>query len=152
MKILARVLALSFAFVAGIVAGGSACYLHFQRAEEAERAQEAADQANQEQWVCHLHQVALYRRANLYHDKFGRWPTNVQELVETHFLPEYSQVYLCSLQIPASGLITSYDQKDTFIEQTQHCTLGYYRLSAYRFYSDGTNFGVICTVDASHNR
>jgi hypothetical protein len=152
MKILARVVVLVFAFAAGIVAGGSACYLHFQRLEEADKAQEAADQANQDRMVCRFHQTALYQRAKLSHDKFGHWPTNVQELVETHLLPEYSQVYLCSLQIPASGLITSYDQKGTFIEQTQHCTLGYYRLSAYRFHFDGTNFTVSCNVDASHNR
>jgi hypothetical protein len=152
MKKLARVLALSLTFAAGMVAGGSACYLYFQRAAEVEKAQAAADQANQDRAVCGFHQTALYQQASLYHQKFGRWPTNVQELVVAHFLPEYSQVHLCSLQIPASGLITSYDQKGTFIEQTQHCTLGYYVLSPYRFGYDGTNFTVSCTLDASHNR
>ena len=152
MKILARVIALSFAFAAGIVAGVSACYLHFQRAVEADRTEEAEGRANEARAVCGFHQAALYQRARLYHEKFGRWPTNVQALVETHFLPEYSQVHLCSLQIPASGLITSYDQKGTFIEQAQHCTLGYYVLSPYRFGFDGTNFTVSCTLDASHNK
>ena len=152
MKILARVLALSLAFAAGIVAGGSACYLYFERAAEAERAEDAQGRANEAQMVCGQHQAALYQRAGLYRQKFGRWPTNVQELVEAHFLPEYSQVHLCYLQIPASGLITSYYQKGTFIEQTQHCTLGYYVLSPYRFGFDGTNFTVRCTLDASHNR
>jgi len=152
MKILARVLALSLAFAAGIVAGGSACYLYFERAAEAERAEDAQGRANEAQMVCGQHQAALYQRAGFYRQKSGRWPTNVQELVEAHFLPEYSQVHLCYLQIPASGLITSYDQKGTFIEQTQHCTLGYYVLSPYRFGYDGTNFTVSCTLDASHNR
>jgi hypothetical protein len=152
MKTLARVLALSFAFAAGIIAGGSVCYLHFQRVADAERAEEAKDQANQNRMVCEFHQEALTQRARLYHEKFGHWPTNVQNLVETHFLPEYSQVHLCSLQIPASGLIASYDQKGTFIEQTQHCTVGYYVLSPYRFNFDGTNLIVSCTLDASHNK
>jgi hypothetical protein len=152
MKILARVLALSLAFAAGIVAGGSACYLHFLRAADAERAEGAEGQANELRAVCRFHQAALYQRAKLYHQKFGRWPTNVQDLVKMHFLPEYSQVHLCSLQIPASGLITSYDQKGTFIEQTQHCTVGYYVLSPYQFHFDGTNFTVSCTLDASHNK
>lgn len=152
MKILARVLVLSLAFAAGIVAGGSVCYLYFERAEEVERAEDAQGRANEALGVCQTHQAALYQRGRLYHEKFGHWPTNVQALVETHFLPEYSQVHLCSLQIPASGLITSYDQKRTFIEQTQHCTLGYYVLSPYRFGFDGTNFTVSCTLDVSHNR
>jgi len=34
----------------------------------------------------------------------------------------------------------------------QHCTLGYYVLSPYRFGFDGTNFTVSCTLDASHNQ
>src|ERR1039458_3359966 len=152
MKILARVLALSLFLAAGIVAGGSGCYLYFQRAVEAERAEEAAGRANEARAVCGFHQIALYQRAKLYHEQFRHWPTNVQALVETRFLPEYSQVHLCSLQISASGLITSYDQKGTFIEQTQHCTVGYYLLSPYRFHFGGTNFTVSCTLDASHNK
>ena len=152
MKVLARILALSLAFAAGIVAGGSACYLYFERTVEAERSQDAVYRANESQMVCGFHQTALYQRAGLYHQEFGRWPTNVQELVVANLLPEYSQVHLCSLQIPASGLITSYDQKGTFIDKTQHCTLGYYVLSPYRFGFEGTNFTVSCTLDGSHNR
>ena len=152
MKILARVLVLSLTFAAGIVAGGSACYLYYQRAVEAVRSEEAEGRANEARAVCGFHQTALYQRAGVYHQKFGCWPTNVQELAVTHFLPEYSQVHLCSLQISASGLITSYDQKGTFIEQTQHCTVGYYLLSPYRFHFGGTNFTVSCTLDASHNK
>jgi hypothetical protein len=152
MKNLAKVLAPILAFAAGVVAGGSACYLYFERVVEAERTEEAEGRTTEAQNVCGTHHAALYQRADLYCQKFGRWPTNVQELVVAHFLPEYSQVHLCYLQIPASGLITSYDQKGTFIEQTQHCTLGYYVLSPYRFHFDGTNFTVSCTLDASHNR
>ncbi|MEI7534864.1 MAG: hypothetical protein WCK57_10895 [Verrucomicrobiae bacterium] len=152
MKILARVFALILAFVAGIVAGVSVCYLHLQRAMEAEKIVEAESRANEARYVCGEHHAALYQRADFYRQKFGRWPTNVQELVVTHFLPEYSQVHLCYLQIPASGLITSYDQRGAFIEQTQHCTLGYYVLSPYRFGFDGTNFTVSCTLDVSHNK
>ena len=152
MKILARVLALILAFAAGIVTGGSACYLYFDRAVQAERTEEAEDRANEARYVCGEHQAALYRRADLYRQKFGCWPTNVQELVVAHFLPEYSQVHLCYLQIPDSGLITSYDQKGAFIDQTQHCTLGYYVLSPYQFGFDGTNFTVSCTLNASHNK
>ena len=152
MKILARVFAVSLAFAAGIVAGGSACYLYFQRAVEAERAEVAEGRANEARAICGFHRAALHQRAKLYHEKFGHWPTNVQDLVETHFLPEFSQVHLCSSQIPACGLITSYDQVGTFVEQTQHCILGYYVLSPYRFGFDGTNFTVSCTLDASHNK
>jgi hypothetical protein len=152
MKKLASVLALSISFVVGIVAGGSACYLHFQRAADVEKAAAVADQASQNQMVCEFHQETLAQRAGLFHEKFGFWPTNVQNLVESHFLPEYSQVHLCSLQIPAIGLIASYDQKGTFIDQTQHCTVGYYVLSPYQFHYDGTNFTVGCTLDVSHNK
>jgi hypothetical protein len=152
MKILARVLALSLAFAAGIVAGSSACYLYFERANEAERSEYAHGRANEALDICQTHQAALYQRARLYRERFGHWPTNVQALVETHYLPEYSQVHLCYLQIPPGGLILSYDQKGTFIEQTQHCTLGYYVLSPYRFGFDGTNFTVSCTLDVSHNQ
>jgi hypothetical protein len=152
MKIAAKVLAVILPFGAGIVTGGSACYLYLQRAVEAERAEAAAAQDNEERHVCELHHAALYQRAALYHEKFGYWPTNVQALVETHYLPEFSQVHLCSLQIPASGLIRSYDQNWSFIEQTQHCTLGYYVLSPYQFGFDGTNFLTSCALDASHNQ
>ena len=152
MKILARIFALILAFAAGIVAGGSACYLNFQRAAEAERTEQAEGLANEARYVCGEHHAALYQRADLYRHKFGRWPTNVQELVVAHFLPEYSQVHLCFLQIPYSGLIKSYDPKKTFIEQTQHCTLGYYVLSPYQFRFDGTNFTVSCTLDVTHNK
>jgi hypothetical protein len=151
MKILAKAIALSLAFAAGIVTGGSACYLYFQRAAEAERTSEAGAPAAEARAVCGWHRGALYQRAELYHAKFGRWPTNVQALVETHFLPEFSQVHLCPLQIGERGLIRRYDQKWTFIEQTQKCAVGYYASSPYRFGFDGTNFTVRCTLDGSHN-
>jgi len=152
MKFPTRALALSLIFAAGIVVGGSVCYLYFEWAEAMDRAEDAQGRANEALFICQTHRAALYQRAKLYHDKFGHWPTNVQALVETHYLPEYSQVHLCSLQIPPSGMIRSYDQKGTFIDQTQHCTLGYYVLSPYRFGFDGTNFTVSCSLDGSHNR
>ena len=133
-----------------MVAGVSACYLYCERAFEADMIEYTQGRAVEAAIVCQTHQAALYQRAKLYHDKFARWPTNVLELVRAHFLPEYSQVHLCSLQIPSRGLISD-AQKGTLIEQTQHCTLGYYVLSPYQFGFDGTNFTVICTVDISHN-
>jgi hypothetical protein len=151
MKQLGQAIVLGFAFFAGVVVGGSACYLYFDRAAKADKMEEAAGMAAESRAICGFHHAALYQRAGLYHQKFGRWPTNVQELVEADFLPEYSQAHLCSLQIPASGLIRSYDQKWTFVEQTQRCTVGYYVLSPYRFRFDGTNFTVSCTLDSSHN-
>jgi len=106
VKLLTRVLALGLAFVAGVLAGGSAGFLYFERAAEAKLVQAAHDQANEAQMVCGQHQAALCQRAGLYHQKYGRWPANVRELVAAHFLPEYSQLHLCYLQIPAGGLIT----------------------------------------------
>jgi|WetSurMetagenome_2_1015567.scaffolds.fasta_scaffold675706_1 hypothetical protein len=152
LNALARVLALSLAFTAGIVAGGSVCYLYFQRAAEVERTVELEDEANFAREICGFHHAALFQRAKLYHVKFGNWPTNVQELVKTHFLPEYSQVHLCPLQIGVRGLIGPYDQKWTFVEQTQKCAVGYFVSSPYRFGFDGTNFTVDCTLAVSHNR
>ena len=151
MKKLGQVIALSFAFVAGLVAGGSGCYLYFDRAANAEKAEAAADMADESRGICGFHHAALYQRAGLYRQKFGRWPTNVQELVEAHFLPEYSQVHLCPSQIGERGLITSYDQKWTFVEKNQKGAVGYYASSPYRFGFESTNFTVICTLDRSHN-
>jgi hypothetical protein len=151
MKKPGQVILIGFAFVAGMVAGGSGCYIYFDREENAEKAEPAVVLTAEQYAVCRSHQGALYQRAGLYRQKFGRWPTNVQELVEAHYLPEYSQVHLCPSQIAEIGLITSYDPDSTFIEKNHRLPVGYYASSPYRFGFDGTNFTVICTADNSHN-
>jgi hypothetical protein len=152
MKILGKAIVLSFAFIAGVVVGGSACYLYFDRAENAEKAEEVRQQADVCRFMCRLNKAAVYQRASLYRQEFGHWPTNVQDLVEAHFLSEYSQVHLCPSQIGGYGFgKTIYNQKSTFVEKNQKGAVGYYASSPYRFGFDGTNFTVRCTFDVSHN-
>jgi hypothetical protein len=152
MKILGKAIVLSFAFIAGVVAGGSACYLYFDRAENAEKAEEVRQQDDASRFMCRLNQDALYQRASLYRQEFGHWPTNVQDLVEAHFLSEYSQVHLCPSQIGGSGFgKTIYNQKPTFVEKNQKGAVGYYAFSPYRFGFDGTNFTVRCTVHTTND-
>src|ERR1035441_4464631 len=120
MKILARVLALSLAFAAGIVAGGSGCYLYFQRAVEAERAEEAAGRANEARAVCGFHQIALYQRAKLYHEQFRHWPTNVQALVEAERAEEAAGRANEARAVCGFHQIALYQRAKLYHEQFRH--------------------------------
>jgi hypothetical protein len=99
MKKLGGAIALCFALLAGVVIGSSISYLYFDRAAREEKANDIAGEASEAREICRFHHAALYERASLYRQQFGHWPTNVQELVEAHFLPEYSQVHLCPSQV-----------------------------------------------------
>jgi hypothetical protein len=118
-------------------------------------------QANENRFVCvAFHQAALYQRAGLYHQKFGRWPTNVQDLVEAHLLPEFSAVHICPSEREAEilGNGTGVTVGDLSFVESNHLGstaayydhIGRYSHSPYRFSFDGTNFVVICTKDHSH--
>jgi len=111
----------------------------------------AAAEAKTRWLVCvQAHQSALYERADQYHQKYGRWPTNVQELVEAHFLPEFSEVHLCPSQV-RTPTRTDY-QVPAFVDQNRTGNVAYYAASPYRFRLDGNKLAVICSFDRSHTR
>jgi hypothetical protein len=157
MKHLIKVFTLSFAFIAGAVAGASATYLYFDHLAKLEQVEAAAGIAHEDQFACvEFYQAGLYQRAGLYRQKFGHWPTNVQALVEAHLLPAVSEVHLCPSQIRLAG---GYDNLGSgtvgdfsFIDKYQPKSMANYIYSPYRFRIEGTNFIVICTFDRSHTR
>jgi hypothetical protein len=94
MKIWGKIIASGLTFLIGIGVGFSAYHL---------RVLDRAAADSKVHWlVCGVHQSALRDRAEQYHQKYGRWPTNVQALVEAHFLPEFSEVHFCPSQVSPS--------------------------------------------------
>ena len=100
--------------------------------------------------VCGVHQSALHDRAEQYRQKFGCWPTNVQELVEAHFLPEFSEIYICPSQVSVP-LRTNYEGL-TWVDQNQTGLVAYYASSPYRFQVESNKFSVTCIFDTEHSR
>jgi len=138
MKILAKIFALGFAFFLGVGA------YHLGVLDRA-----AAD--SKTRWfVCGIHQSAIRDRAEQYHQKFGRWPTNVQELVEAHFLPEFSEAYFCPSQVNAPT--RTYYDGSAWVDQNQTGLVAYYASSPYRFQVESNKFSVVCTFDTEHLR
>lgn len=142
MKIGGKIIAFGFTFLLGIGMGIGAYHLRILD-------REAAD-AKTRWFVCGIHQSALYDRAEQYHQKFGQWPTNVQELVAAHFLPEFSEVHFCPSQVGAP-MRTDYDGS-SWVDQNQTGLVAYYTSSPYRFQTVSNKFSVICSFDAEHNR
>jgi hypothetical protein len=140
MKILAKIFALAFAFVLGIGV------YHLRVLDR------AAAESKTCWFVCGIHQSAFRDRAEQYHQKCGRWPTNVQELVEAHFLPEFSELYVCPSQVGVEGLTRTEYDSSSWVEQNQTGLVGYYTSSPYRFHIEDDKFTVICTFDKTHSR
>jgi hypothetical protein len=113
---------------------------------------QAADEGKTRWLVCRFHQYALYDRADQFHQKFGRWPTNVQELVEAHFLPEFSEVYFCPSQVGIGALTRTEYDGSSWVDQNQTGLVAYYASSPYRFQVESNKFTVICTFDKTHSR
>jgi hypothetical protein len=140
MKMLAKIFALSFAFLLGVGA------YHLRVLDRG-----AAD--SKTCWfVCGIHQSALLDRAEQYHQKFGRWPTNIQELVEAHFLPEFSEVYFCPSQVGVGALTRTEYDNSSWVDQNQAGLVAYYASSPYRFQVESNKFSVVCTFDTKHSR
>ena len=138
MKILVKLLIL----LLGVGVGIGACHLR-----DLDRA--AAD--SKTRWfICGIHQSALRDRAEQYHQKLGRWPTNVQELVEAHFLPEYSEVHFCPSQVSAPTR-TDYTGS-AWIDQNQTGLVAYYVSTPYHFEVVSNRFSVICSFETEHIR
>jgi hypothetical protein len=142
VKTWAKIIALGFTFLVGIGVGLGAYRLHVLEKSLSE---------GKERWlVCRFHQLALYDRADQFRQKYGRWPTNVQELVETHFLPEYSEVHFCPSQI---GTLVRMDYDGlAWVDQNHTGLVAYYTSSPYRFQIESNNFTVICTFDKTHTQ
>lgn len=142
MKIWAKIFALVFTFLFG--AGVGVGIYHLRVLDRA-----AAD--SKTRWfVCGIHQSALRDRAELYHQKFGRWPTNIQELVEAHFLPEFSEVHFCPSQVSAPT--RTYYEGSAWVDQNQTGLVAYHASSPYRFQVESNKFSVVCIFDAEHSR
>jgi len=140
VKTWAKIITFGFTLLVGIGVGLGAYHLHVYDQEVAE---------GKARWVvCHVHQLALYERADQFRQKYGRWPTNVQEVVEAHFLPEYSEVHFCPSQI---GKLTRTDyESSTWVDENHTGLVAYYTSSPYRFQVKSNKFTVICTFDKSH--
>jgi hypothetical protein len=138
-----KIIAFGCTFVVGTLVGVGAYHL---------RALDKSTAEAKTRWlVCvQAHQSALRERADGYRQKYRRWPTNVQELVEAHFLPEFSEVHLCPSQV--GGLTRTEYQGSTFVDQNRTGQVAYYASSPYRFRLDGSKFTVICTSDRSHTQ
>ena len=149
MKHLITTFAVGFAFLAGVGVGICASYLYLDHAANAAQAEAEAGKARENRYKCvEFHQAALCQRAGLYYQKFGHWPTNVQDLVEAHFLPAYSQVHCCPSEVQYSDIGRGVAGDFSFVDKD--VPAAYYTHSPYRFRLDGTNFAVVCTLDTSH--
>ena len=140
MKILAKIFALAVAFVLGIGV------YHLRVLDR------AAAESKTRWFVCRIHQSAFRDRAEQYHQTFGRWPTNVQELVEAHFLPEFSELYVCPSQVGVGALTRTEYNSSSWVDQNQTGLVARYTSSPYRFHVEGNKFTVICTFDKTHSR
>ena len=142
MKLWDKIFTFSFTFILGIGFGFGVYHLRVLDL--------AAANAKTRWLLCSIHQSALRERAEQYHQKFGSWPTNVQELVETHFLPEFSEVHTCPSQV---GALTRSDYDGSaWVDENQTGLVACYTASPYRFRIEGSNFTVICSFDREHNQ
>lgn len=141
MSFWTKTIAFGITFLAGVGIGIGAYHIHLL--------DQAAAQAKVRWLVCTIvHQTALRDRADLFHQKFVRWPTNVQELVEARLLPEWSEVHFCPSQ---GGFQTRMDYEGSdFVDQNRTGPVAYYTASPYRFKMEGDKFTVICDFDKSH--
>jgi hypothetical protein len=142
MQARAKIVAFGFAFLFGVGAGVSVC--RFQVLDR-----EMAD-AKTCWLVCGAHQSALQERAEQYRQKCGRSPTNVQELVEARFLPEFSEVHICPSQVSAS-MRTIYEGS-AWVDQNQAGVVAGCAFSPYHFQAVGGKFSVVCGFDKKHTR
>jgi hypothetical protein len=143
VKSFAKTIAVSLAFLVGVGVGIGAYRIHVL--------DQAAAESKVRWLICTKpHQSALCERAGLYRQKLGRWPTSVQELVEAHFLPEYSEVHLCPSQV-AGSTRADYQGSD-FVDQNHAGFVAYYTSSPYRFRVEGSKFTVICDFDKKHTQ
>ena len=141
MNVLLKVLGIAAVFLIGIATGVG--IYHIQRLDREYTAAKT-------RWMtCTMaHQTALHGRAKLYRKKMGRWPTDVKELVETNFLPEFSEVHFCPSQFP--GASRTYYENDTFVDQTREGVVSHYTASPYRFRVEGDVLKVVCGFDNQH--
>jgi len=137
-----KIIAFGFAFLLGVAIGVGAyhlCVLNRAMADAKTR------------WlICGAHQHALYERADQYHTQFGRWPTNVQELVEARLLPEFSEVHLCPSEV--GRLARSEYQDSVWVGENQSGVVASHFSSPYRFQVASGKLAVICGFETEHKR
>lgn len=141
MKARYRIIAFGFTFLTGVVVGAAAYHLHV--------VDEAAVGAKVRWLVCGFHQNALYDQADLYRQKFGRWPTNVQELVNARVFPEFSEAHFCPSQLDMFW--TNYPS-GSLIETNLPGIVASCGYSPYSFRVVTGKFTVICGIDKEHTR
>src|SRR5437868_13397803 len=109
MKTWIKLLAFSLTFLIGVGAGVTSYQVHLLNRGYAE--------AKTHWMICTMaHQDALLERATAYHEKVGRWPTNVQELVEGRILPEWSEVHFCPAAAGKSVLAREGYEGSAFVD------------------------------------
>ena len=138
-----KALTLGAIFLAGVGAGvaGYRVYLRDRQIGE----------AKQRWFICTLvHQTALAERAELYHQKIGRWPATVRELVESQIVPEWSEVHFCPSALGMAGPARSTYEGSSFVDQNRTGSVSHFSSSPYRFLLQGTDVTVRCDFDPKH--
>lgn len=145
MKICAKMFILGVVFLAGVGVGVGAYRLHLL--------DRATVEAKQRWLICvHTHQAALRGRAELFRQKGGHWPASVGDLVEAHFLPEWSEVHFCPSAVGVQALVRTNYEVSAFVDENQTGFVTFYTSSPYRFRIQGDKFTVECAYDREHNR
>jgi hypothetical protein len=145
MKIRIKVIAFSLTFLIGVGAGVAGYRVHLLDRAYAE--------AKTHWMICTMaHQDALLERAKSYHEKAGRWPTNVQELVEARLLPEWSEVHFCPAAAGGSALARDGYEGSAFVDDNETGRVAHFSSSPYRFVLQSGKFAVRCDYEKRHNR
>lgn len=145
MKKRSKAIVFSLIFLAGIGVGVGAyrlCLLDHEFGDGKDR------------WlICVIaHKGALRERAELFHGKTGRWPTSVKELVEAHFLPEWSEVHICPSEVGMKAFPRTEYSGSKFVDENKIGIFAHYTSSPYRFRVLRGDFIVDCDYDKKHNR
>jgi hypothetical protein len=140
-----KVLAFGLTFLAGVGLGVGAYRIHLIDRAHAE--------AKTYWMICTMaHQDVLLERAKAYREKVGRWPTNVQEMVEARLLPEWSEVHFCPAAAGWSALARKEYQGRALVEDNETGLVAHFGSSPYRFVLENGKFGVRCDYEKRHNR
>jgi hypothetical protein len=145
MKTRNKVIAFCLTFLVGIGVGVAGYRVHLLSVAGAE--------AKTDWMLCTMaHKGAIEERAKSYHEKAGRWPTNVQEMVEARLLPEWSEVHFCPAAAGKSALSRDGYEGSAFVDDNETALVARFSCSPYRFVIQNDKFAVLCNFEKRHNR
>jgi hypothetical protein len=145
MKSRTKVIAFSLTFLIGVGVGVAGYRVHLL--------DRAYAKAKTDWMICTMaHQDALVKRATAYHEKLGRWPTNIQELVEAGLLPEWSEAHFCPAAAGKSALVRNGYEGSAFVDDNETGIVTHFSSSPYRFVVQNGKFAVRCDYEKRHNR